>query len=119
LPPATRIPDFYYTGLLDRYIRKRDVFLGCLRATGLSYTEPQGAYYVMLDISSLGFTSDNAALEWFVREVGVAGVPGSSFFREAEHRFIRFHFEKKEETLRAAGKPLETLTHRVPAGSAR
>ena len=49
----------------------------------------------MLDISSLGFARDVEAAEWFVREVGVAGVPGSSFFREPENRFIRFHFAKK------------------------
>jgi|GEM_PF-3397135 len=47
--------------------------------------------------------------EWFVRKIGVAGVPGSSFFREPEHRFIRFHFAKKEETLGAAGVKLERL----------
>ena len=55
--------------------------------------------------SSLGF----AAAEWFVREIGVAGVPGSSFFREPEHRFIRFHFAKQEESLDAAGEKLEKL----------
>ena len=80
--------------------------LGHLRATGLPFTEPQGAYYVLPDISSLGFQTDTQAAEWFVREIGVAGVPGSSFFREPEHRYIRFHFAKKEETLRAAGEKL-------------
>jgi aminotransferase len=63
----------------------------------------------MLDISSLGFARDTDAAEWFVREVGVAGVPGSSFFREPENRFIRFHFAKKEETLHAAGERLLKL----------
>jgi len=63
----------------------------------------------MLDISSLGFARDTEAAEWFVREVGVAGVPGSSFFREPENRFIRFHFAKKEETLHAAGERLLKL----------
>ncbi|MFZ4593009.1 MAG: aminotransferase, partial [Verrucomicrobiaceae bacterium] len=72
--------------------------------------EPQGAYYVLLDISSLGFANDLDAAEWMVREVGVAGVPGSSFFREPEHRFIRFHFAKREETLRAAGERLLRLS---------
>ena len=60
-----------------------------------------------------------AAAEWFVREVGVVPVPGSSFFREPEHRFIRFHFAKKEETLRAAGERLATLDKHFPVGATR
>lgn len=103
------LPDSYYAGLRDLYTRKRDVFLPYLRETGLPFTEPQGAYYVMLDISSLGFARDHDAAEWLVREIGVAGVPGSSFFREPEHRYIRFHFAKREETLRAAGEKLLRL----------
>lgn len=104
------LPDSYYTGLRELYTQKRYVFLSYLRRTDLPFTEPQGAYYVMVDISSLGFARDTEAAEWFIREVGVAGVPGSSFFREPEHRFIRFHFAKKEETLRAAGERLLQLT---------
>jgi aminotransferase len=103
------MPDSYYADLRELYTGKREAFLSYLRRTGLPFTEPQGAYYVMVDISSLGFARDTEAAEWFVREVGVAGVPGSSFFREAEHRFIRFHFAKKEETLRAAGERLLKL----------
>ena len=103
------LPDSYYAGLRELYSKKRDVFLGYLRRTSLPFTDPQGAYYVMLDISSLGFARDIEAAEWFVREVGVAGVPGSSFFREPENRFIRFHFAKKEETLHAAGERLLKL----------
>jgi aminotransferase len=104
------LPGSYYAGLRELYSRKRELFLGYLRQTGLPFTEPQGAYYVMLDLSSLGFARDTAAAEWFVREVGVAGVAGSSFFREPENRFIRFHFAKKEETLHAAGERLLKLT---------
>jgi aminotransferase len=103
------LPDPYYAGLLDLYTRKRDVFLEALRHTGLPFSVPNGAYYVMLDISSLGFARDLDAAEWFVREIGVAGVPGSSFFREPEHRYIRFHFAKREETLLAAGERLRRL----------
>lgn len=103
------LPDSYYRSLRDLYTAKRDVFLGHLRRTGLPFTEPHGAYYVLLDISSLGFATDTEAAEWFVREVGVAGVPGSSFFREPEHRFIRFHFAKKEATLNAAGEKLAAI----------
>jgi len=100
------LPDSYYVGLQTSYTRKRDLFLKYLRKTGLPFTEPQGAYYVMVDISSLGFARDSEAAEWMVREIGVAGVPGSSFFREPVHNLIRFHFAKKEETLHAAGERL-------------
>lgn len=103
------LPDSYYAGLRTMYTAKRDLFLGYLRKTGLPFSEPQGAYYVMLDISSFGFKTDMEAAEWLIRDIGVAGVPGSSFFREPEHRFIRFHFAKKEETLRAAGERLLKL----------
>jgi aminotransferase len=103
------LPDSYYAGLRTMYTAKRDLFLDYLRKTGLPFTEPQGAYYVMLDISSFGYKTDMEAAEWLVRDIGVAGVPGSSFFREPEHRFIRFHFAKKEETLRAAGERLLKL----------
>jgi L-glutamine---4-(methylsulfanyl)-2-oxobutanoate aminotransferase len=103
------MPDAYYAGLQALYTAKRDLFLGHLRRTGLPFTEPQGAYYVMVDISSLGFANDAMAAEWFVREISVAGVPGSSFFREPEHRFIRFHFAKREATLLAAGEKLLRL----------
>jgi aminotransferase len=106
---ALELPDSYYAGLRELYAKKRDLFLNYLRRTGLPFTEPQGAYYVMLDISSLGFARDTEAAEWFVREVGVAGVPGSSFFREPENRFIRFHFAKNAETLHAAGERLLKL----------
>lgn len=98
------LPDSYYAGLRDLYAHKRSVFLDSLRECGLPYSEPQGAYYVMVDISSLGFVDDTIAATAFVREAGVAGVPGSSFFREPEHRYIRFHFARGEETLREAGK---------------
>jgi len=100
-----------YIGLRELYTRKREVFLHALRATGLAFTEPQGAYYVLLDISPLGFATDTEAAEWFVREIGVAGVPGSSFFREPEHRYLRLHFAKREETLLAAGECLRRLAH--------
>ena len=104
------LPDSYYAGLRASYTAKRDVFLDHLRRTGLPFTEPQGAYYVLLDISSLGFATDTEAAEWFVKQIGVAGVPGSSFFREPEHRFIRFHFAKKENTLHAAGEKFAAVT---------
>ncbi|MCH8475660.1 MAG: pyridoxal phosphate-dependent aminotransferase [Opitutales bacterium] len=103
------LPDSYYEDLREQYTRRRDQFLGYLQATGLPYTEPQGAYYVMVDISSLGFADDTQAAEALAREIGVAAVPGSSFFREPEHRYLRFHYAKKESTLTAAGERLVRL----------
>jgi aminotransferase len=70
----------------------------------------------MVDISALGFADDTAASEWLIKDVGVAGVPGSSFFREPVKHLIRFHFAKREETLRAAGERLGSLAVRANAG---
>ncbi len=106
------LPDSYYAGLRDLYTAKRNLFLGYLRQLGLPFTEPQGAYYVLLDISPLGFATDTEASEWLIREIGVAGVAGSSFFREPVHDFIRFHFAKSEGVLRAAGEKLLRLPRR-------
>lgn len=103
------LPGSYYTGLRDLYSAKREVFLDCLRETGLPFTDPHGAYFTLVDISSLGFATDQEASEWLIREVGVAGVAGSSFFREPVNHLIRFHFAKGEETLREAGQRLLRL----------
>lgn len=103
---ALEFPDSYYQDLLQSYAAKRDLFMSYMRQTGLPFTEPEGAYYTLLNISSLGFATDTKAAAWLTEVVGVTGVPGSSFFKEPEHRFIRFHFAKKEETLRAAGEKL-------------
>ena len=113
---ALELPDSYYAGLTELYSAKREIFLDILRGTGLPFTEPQGAYYVMVDITALGFASDTLASEWLIKEIGVAGVPGSSFFREPVNHLIRFHFAKREETLRAAGDRLAGLSARVNAG---
>jgi aspartate/methionine/tyrosine aminotransferase len=103
---ALALPDSYYVDLLAEYTRKRDLFLGYLYQTGLPFTTPEGAYYTLVDISSLGFENDRVAAEELTKRIGVTGVPGSSFFREPEHRYIRFHFAKKDETLHAAGERL-------------
>ena len=103
---ALEFPDSYYAGLTELYAGKRTLFLDLLRQAGLAFTEPQGAYYVLVDLKDWGFAHDREAAEWFVKEVGVVGVPGSSFFREPVSPMIRFHFAKKEQTLRAAGERL-------------
>jgi aminotransferase len=107
------LPDSYYVELQASYTAKRDLFLGFLRQTGLRFTEPEGAYYVMVDIAESGWTDDRAFCDWLVKDVGVAAVPGSSFFRDPVTSWIRFHFAKKPETLEDAGQRLIGLRERA------
>lgn len=100
--------DNYYEELTKIYTEKRELFLKGLDQIGLRYFKPEGAYYVMVDIGEFGIASDNEFAEKLIREVGVAGVPGSSFFKEDINRYIRFHYAKKPETLERA---LEKLQH--------
>ena len=109
------MPDAYYAHLAEIYAAKRDLFLDGLRAAGLTFTEPEGAYYVMVDISEFGAPDDVAFCEWLARDVGVAAVPGSSFFREPVNHLIRFHFAKREDTLRAAIARLAQLRDKAAA----
>ena len=76
---ALALPDRYYSDLLQGYTARRDVFLDQLEQAGLPFTAPQGAYYVMVDISEFGCPDDTTFCEWMARDVGVAAVPGSSF----------------------------------------
>ena len=106
---ALGFPDSYYAELAAVYARSRDILLGYLDQTGLSYTRPEGAYFVMVDISPFGWESDVDFAHWMTREIGVAPVPGSSFFRKGENRYIRLNFAKRPETLHAAGERLLRL----------
>jgi aspartate/methionine/tyrosine aminotransferase len=112
---AVQFPDAYYDRLLVDYGRRRETFLASLDRVGLKYSRPQGAYYVLVDMSRYVIDDDVAFCEWMAREVGVAGVPGSSFFHRPTHHLVRFHFAKREETLVEAGRRLgrlEELVHR-------
>ena len=100
--PGLKFREDYYQGLLDTYTRKRDLFLKGLDEIGLIHNTPQGAYYVMMDISEFGYEDDLKFCEDLARKVGVGAVPGSSFFREPVNHLIRFHYAKKDETLQAA-----------------
>jgi len=106
---ALELPDGYYRDLQRLYTEKRNIFLQYLDAAGLRYTEPEGAYYVMIDISEFGWGDDIAFCEWMAREIGVAAVPGSSFFHEPVNHLVRLHFAKKPETLESAGERLLKL----------
>ena len=107
--PGLRFGQEYYDGLLQTYTHKRDLFVQGLDAIGLEHTTPQGAYYVLMDISRYGYESDLEFCEMLARDVGVGAVPGSSFFREDVNHLIRFHFAKKDETLHEALNRLEKL----------
>ena len=97
-----KFEDDYYEELTRIYTEKRELFLKGLDSIGLRYFKPEGAYYVMVDIEEFGMASDNEFAERLIKEVGVAGVPGSSFFKEDVNRYIRFHYAKKPETLESA-----------------
>ena len=105
----------YYKWLQDKYTGKRNLFLQGLRDLKSPHTEPQGAYYVMLDISEFGFDSDLEFCEVLARDVGVGAVPGSSFFREPVNHLIRLHFAKKDDTLTEALNRLADLRKKIPA----
>ena len=98
----------YYDRLATEYRARRDHLVPILEAAGLSPNTPQGAYYVLCDIRPFGFDDDVAFANWLVREVGVAGVPGSSFFsrRELGRHLIRFTFCKTADVLEEAGARL-------------
>jgi aminotransferase len=106
---ALGLPLSYYDQLTADYTRKRNLFLSYLDEAGLSYTKPQGAYYVMVDCTAFGVTDDNEFCKWLARKVGVAAVPGSSFFHEPVNHLIRLHFSRSEEVLSETGKRLEKL----------
>ena len=106
--------DAYYDELQKLYTHKKDLFINGLKELNIPHTEPQGAYYVMVDISEFGYDSDLDFCVDLIKNVGVAAVPGSSFFKEEENRYIRFHFAKKDETLLAALNRLKDMRAKMP-----
>lgn len=113
--PGLRFGQDYYDALLEKYTRKRELFLRGLDDLRIAHNKPEGAYYVLVDISEFGYDSDLEFCEVMAREVGVAAVPGSGFFREPVNNLIRFHFAKKDETLCEALNRLGSLRERIPA----
>lgn len=110
---ALNFDDSYYQEVLDLYTAKRDLFCQGLGSIGLTHNVPQGAYYVMMDISEFGYDSDLEFCEDLASKVGVGAVPGSSFFREPVNHLIRFHFAKRDETLNAALENLKSLRDKI------
>lgn len=108
--PGLEMPDSYYEDLQRIYTEKRDFFLRGLDALHIAHTDPQGAYYVLLDISEYGWDSDLEFCEALAERAGVGAVPGSSFFREPVNHLIRLHFAKREDTLAEALNRLESIS---------
>ncbi|MBK7391962.1 MAG: aminotransferase class I/II-fold pyridoxal phosphate-dependent enzyme [Chloracidobacterium sp.] len=108
---AMSLPPSYYDALQSEYQRKRDFIVPALKAAGFKCDFPDGAYYVMCDISDFGFANDIEFTKHLIREIGVAVVPGSSFYHDATlgSQLVRFCFCKKDETLEAAAERLGKL----------
>ena len=108
-------PDSYYEQLREIYTKKRNYFLEGLDRIGLEHNIPQGTYFVMIDIKKFldipgfqGYT-DLEFCEWMIQNIGVAAVPGSSFFKEEVNHLIRLHFAREEKTLEEAIQRLGKL----------
>jgi len=108
---AMQLPTQYYTDLAALYQQKRDIILQTLDQLGIPYFVPKGAYYVFADISHFGYASDVEFTYHLIQTIGVAVVPGSSFFADPAdgRRFVRFCFSKKPETLELARSRLKQL----------
>jgi aminotransferase len=111
---AMRLPDEYYRRLRADYLARRDRLLAALEAAGFRCFKPRGAYYVMTDISPFGFADDLEFARYLIREVGVAVVPGSSFYSDPAQgaQQVRFCFCKTDATLDEAGRRLGKLNAR-------
>jgi aspartate/methionine/tyrosine aminotransferase len=112
---ALALPDSYYAALADEYQHRRDLLLEILERHQFRCYPPAGAYYVMTDIGAFGFADDVAFARYLVRDVGVAAVPGSSFYHDPAlgRTKLRFCFCKKDETMREADRRLARL--QIPA----
>lgn len=108
---AMSLPREYYDHLQQDYQRRRDFLLGVLAEVGFKCFKPDGAYYIITDISDFGFDDDVKFTQHLIREIGVAVVPGSSFYRRPElgAQQVRFCYCKKDETLEAAAERLRKM----------
>ncbi|OFW32696.1 MAG: aminotransferase [Acidobacteria bacterium RIFCSPLOWO2_12_FULL_60_22] len=112
---AVSLPESYYRQLAADYAERRSLLLGILEECGFLCYKPSGAYYIMTDISRFGFPNDTAFVEFLIREIGVAAVPGSSFYSNPADgaQQVRFTFCKKRETLEEAARRLRRLRERL------
>ena len=114
---ALELPEEYYLRLADDYRSRREYLVPALESAGFRTFQPRGAYYVMTDITTFGFPDDVAFARHLVSTVGVAAVPGSSFYADpaSGRQRLRFHFARRRETLEAAATRLTRLASRAPA----
>nr|MBA2605408.1 aminotransferase class I/II-fold pyridoxal phosphate-dependent enzyme [Acidobacteriota bacterium] len=112
---ALSLPESYYNNLQKEYQKKRDFIVPVLQDAGFKCDFPDGAYYVMSDISDFGFKDDIEFTKYLIREIGVAVVPGSSFYHDKNlgKSQVRFCFCKKDETLEAAAERLQKLKTKI------
>ncbi|GAB4482143.1 MAG: aminotransferase class I/II-fold pyridoxal phosphate-dependent enzyme [Anaerolineales bacterium] len=110
---ALEFPDTYYAEIARQYTEMREIFLGYLEQSGFGFIPPQGTYFVLADISPFAAQDDWEFCYWLAKEVGVAAVPGSSFFAEPVKHLVRFNFAKRPETLHEAGQRLLTIQRRL------
>lgn len=96
------LPDSYYEGVRDLFTHRKELFCNGLKEIGLKFYEPQGTYFVMVDISEFGYDDDYEFCLDLARDVKVGAVPGSSFFKEKVNSYMRLHFAKSDETLKEA-----------------
>ncbi len=112
---ALRLPESFYAELQTTYQAKRAALFGALSGAGFRCWQPHGAYYIMAEVHSLGFPDDFAAAEFMLHQVGVAAVPGSSFYHRAElgRRLLRFTFSKGDATLAQAAQRLTLMPEKL------
>jgi aspartate/methionine/tyrosine aminotransferase len=112
---ALHLPPSFYNELAAAYQRKGAMLFEALSAAGFKCRSPQGAYYIMADVGHLGFRDDFEAADFMLDEVGIAAVPGSSFYhhRDLGRNILRFTFSKSESTLAAAAERLKTLDNKL------
>jgi aminotransferase len=108
---ALALPDEYYTSMASDYAARRDTMLEVLEGAGFRCSRPRGAYYIMTDIGEFGYPDDTQFVHHLIKNVGVAAVPGSSFFEDPRngHKMVRFCFCKKYETLKEAQERLRKI----------
>jgi aspartate/methionine/tyrosine aminotransferase len=109
---ALDLPDSYYRRLAENYRTRRDHLIPALTGAGFQCFKPRGAYYVMTDISRFGFADDVTFTQHLVKDIGIAAVPGSSFYNDPRDgaRQVRFAFCKRDQTLDEAGRRLRRLS---------
>ena len=114
---ALRLPSSFYSELAAMYQRKGAMLFEALTTAGFKCRSPEGAYYIMADVGHFGFADDFAAADFMLDKVGIAAVPGSSFYhhRELGRNVLRFTFSKSERTLAAAAERLKPLSSKLPA----